>query len=864
MIYKLLILLTLVVSSISLQAQQVDFKDIKTNTAVEWAATLTHLIHPSDAHIIRQEDLNFEATDQLKNIAWLKKQQVYATRKLQKTLSPKEISQVLKIENIEDYSIWVYQFFYWNEQDQKLEIKPIALGLCKTLTKESNDIETLFWVKLNPNNYTFDHKNQDISWIERQESKVLLKDLDSYKSHKDSLYLQKKFLNIIQKSPYPIYSDIKSNTPLTVAQRNDIIYSSEINLTFDPETFEETATHYTDTLIPQNITKLNYTQDLAWDKAKEEFYLRTIITSLSKPEVDGDYGIFRPLYFQKDTTWLNSLKEFRDIASYIKIDLFNHKKISDNQTKNFNGQKILKTSQNWIITEQLSDANWLCSPKIKVYAATDPKFKNALAPKDIRLLLASTQAKDIQHVLLKQNIVSDVKNHFYRVIPKALGILNAKDKVLFWIKLPDYTQTPELKNPDVLWSSQYYSNESSISYLGHRNDYYVSSQILESFKQRKLVSYPNWYLEAPIDKETRDNMINSLDTIITFDPETFEEIVQIVQVTINPEDGGPLSFIHQFVWDKSSQQLYVNPIRFAPSINESYRSYIDDFQQPFFLHLAGRNVSWRLEYLDTTLTFHNHFPETKLTDFGNMDSLLLDFPSTTQLNIDSKWLKKTILFADAQLTKKLSKKEAKSLLLRTKNIHQIKTQFQIELDQYEAPFQARVNPVSIGVRIPTEDVPIFWLKANNKPQKNAQIHPLGQDFALAPIDKKLTITRLFTKNIIDYVYTHDYTIYSHWNDQSPSTKAHIDTMHHGLELRFTFDSDTFEELISLQKFRPTIKDCTDLLIWWKWDWDTKNHELICTPQGISPIFLEVESRLFDRDSNPLRKFCLYYILYNQE
>ncbi|MCP4443320.1 MAG: hypothetical protein GY810_30835 [Aureispira sp.] len=860
--YKLILLLVLLIGN--LQAQQVDFKDIKSNPAVKWATTVTSPIYHQEAQLIRQTNLDFEAINQLANIDWLQKQKVYTTKQLQKRLSIEEISNALDGINLFKHSICLHQFMYWNEQDKQLNIKPIAIGLCPTPIHGSKELEALFWVSLNPNNSTFDHKNQDISWIERQTHNILLKDLSSYKSTNDSLFLQKKLWSSIQKSPYPIYKSLKSKSPLTESERKEILYKKETLVKFHPETFEEIITgHSIDTLRKTELVKLTYVQDLAWNKAKEEFYIKTIAISPSKYHEDANCCVFTTLYYQKDTDWINSLKDYRIIESYSMIDLLNNKPVADNKTLNFKGQTLLKSIQGWDIREQLSNLNWLCSDNVKVYAGFDSKCERPLQTTEIKAALTTNNqlitAQDIQTISLKQHIIVDATKHQYTISPKALGILNKKGNTLIWVEIPHFSKTPQLPTTSVLWASQYYSQEEIDIYV---KNYYASAKILEAFKQKKLTSYQYWNSTDIVTENKMDKMIHSLDTIITFDPETFEEIVQIVETEMDPEEAGPISFVQQFVWDETQQQLYIKPIRFAPSIDEMHYSDKDDFRQPFFLQQATEDFVQGLQYLDTELTFSNHLEATKLFYLDDMDSTLLDFPNTTPINIDIKWLKKTPLYADAQLTKKLSKKEAKALLIRAEVINQVDAKFQIVLDQFEQPCKTSILTTAVGVRIAAEDEPIFWLKANVKAQKNAKIIPLGQEFALEPISPKIpTAANLFTENIINNVYNNNHPVYRHWNDKTPIDQAHIDTMYHGFELNIEFNPDTFEEIISIRKFRPTIEACTDLLIWWQWDWDKKNHELICTPKGIAPMFLEDSLGPFRKKTDPLRKFCLYYLLY---
>lgn len=71
------------------------------------------------------------------------------------------------------------------------------------------------------------------------------------------------------------------------------------------------------------------------------------------------------------------------------------------------------------------------------------------------------------------------------------------------------------------------------------------------------------YMEAMSPEEVQ-NFGNSVDTIITFDPNTFEEIVQVVTDAFDAKEVKSLRLVQDWVWDAKAQQLNVRLIAYAP------------------------------------------------------------------------------------------------------------------------------------------------------------------------------------------------------------------------------------------------------------------------------------------------------------
>ena len=60
---------------------------------------------------------------------------------------------------------------------------------------------------------------------------------------------------------------------------------------------------------------------------------------------------------------------------------------------------------------------------------------------------------------------------------------------------------------------------------------------------------------------------NSIDTIITYDVNTFEEVVQVVVNNLKGEDVNKLRLMQDWVWDEKTKELNIRFVGFKPIID---------------------------------------------------------------------------------------------------------------------------------------------------------------------------------------------------------------------------------------------------------------------------------------------------------
>lgn len=95
------------------------------------------------------------------------------------------------------------------------------------------------------------------------------------------------------------------------------------------------------------------------------------------------------------------------------------------------------------------------------------------------------------------------------------------------------------------------------------------SLIIDAAQNEDIKLYSTFDDEFKVEmtKEEVQQITTSTDTIITFDPETFQEIVQVVENPLNPEDIKSYRLKEVWFFDEEASQLEVRILGIAPIVN---------------------------------------------------------------------------------------------------------------------------------------------------------------------------------------------------------------------------------------------------------------------------------------------------------
>jgi hypothetical protein len=99
-----------------------------------------------------------------------------------------------------------------------------------------------------------------------------------------------------------------------------------------------------------------------------------------------------------------------------------------------------------------------------------------------------------------------------------------------------------------------------------KNTYYNDASIIENH---------------PMTPSVRKAVFNSIDTIVSINPNNFEQEVKVIKNDIQPSDIRNIRLVHDWYWDNKRQKLYVRLAAVAP-MKEEFMSPENIYERPLF------------------------------------------------------------------------------------------------------------------------------------------------------------------------------------------------------------------------------------------------------------------------------------------
>ena len=158
---------------------------------------------------------------------------------------------------------------------------------------------------------------------------------------------------------------------------------------------------------------------------------------------------------------------------------------------------------------------------------------------------------------------------------------------LFWMPIKDLNQEIDLNAPSINWAKRMTRSidTDEVTVIKGKGTFAeilnkISIHYTETPESAKLNhSYGKM---LPMSAEDIKTMKNNIDTIITFDPKTFEEIVSVVKTTITPKTMHEVRIIQDWVWNKETQSLNIQLVAFAPILKRYDKKGTLLCSTPFF------------------------------------------------------------------------------------------------------------------------------------------------------------------------------------------------------------------------------------------------------------------------------------------
>jgi hypothetical protein len=190
--------------------------------------------------------------------------------------------------------------------------------------------------------------------------------------------------------------------------------------------------------------------------------------------------------------------------------------------------------------------------------------------------------KDIVLFRVKQILTYNSKTNQLNIIPIAIAPIATttgrkdviRNDILFWVPVKEISKHINLEEPSIDWAKRLIKDVSCQSVKtikGTDNMVTIFDKMLAYYKANPSTSelyYQNYSkneLTAYPASEIK-TISSSLDTIITFNAETFEEMVQVVAHEMAPQFAVKIRLIQDWVWDTKTQKMQIRVLGYAPVI----------------------------------------------------------------------------------------------------------------------------------------------------------------------------------------------------------------------------------------------------------------------------------------------------------
>lgn len=152
---------------------------------------------------------------------------------------------------------------------------------------------------------------------------------------------------------------------------------------------------------------------------------------------------------------------------------------------------------------------------------------------------------------------------------------SSKDlKPLFWMKINVLAETLDLASSKITWAKRMYRtfSFSDVKVIKQEQDIsVVIEMMMEGFRTNaKTTKIAHTFKADGSDYLTGEEIQNlgaSIDTLITFDPNTFAEKLQVINNKLEGKDVESLRLLQDWVWNDETKSLSIRYVGFAPIVS---------------------------------------------------------------------------------------------------------------------------------------------------------------------------------------------------------------------------------------------------------------------------------------------------------
>jgi len=201
----------------------------------------------------------------------------------------------------------------------------------------------------------------------------------------------------------------------------------------------------------------------------------------------------------------------------------------------------------------------------------------------VQVVEGSIDSKDINFFKMKQLVYYSKKDITFKAIPLAIAPManhydeNKKylgSKPVFWMEVGFMEELPDLSSEDITWAKRVHRrfDVKDVKVLKEGKGF---GNTIETFMEDVRANPNKVYVAHTFDADgnqrmTKEELLHlgaSVDTIITFDPKTKEEIKQVIMNVLSGDDVMGIRLMQDWVWNETSRKMIVHYTGFKPIIS---------------------------------------------------------------------------------------------------------------------------------------------------------------------------------------------------------------------------------------------------------------------------------------------------------